>query len=418
MAETHALHDLFQNRNSEIEPMNDSSKSVPIRLLIFLVLIGGIVGCEMPDEAVFAEAGTELPDLGQTELGRFQAGLALFEKVYSPEEGLGPLFNENQCSACHTVPATGGTTGFEFVTKATRFENGVCDPLTEEGGENIRTNATPALKALGIEKEEIPPSATEVGRFSTPFLFGLGLVEAIADETILEREDPDDSDGNGISGRPGRTPDGRLARFGRKAELATILEFVDTALRFEMGLTTPLRTEEETINGTPVPPGTDPAPDPEISQDALELLTDFVRFLAPPAPAPPRSDAHRDTLEAGEQLFEDIGCAECHTPSMRTGSNEIPALDHKTVKLYSDLLLHDLGPETTDVCGYTARPEEVRTEMLMGLGQRQFFLHNGRAQQLEDAILLHGGEAQRARDAFAELTFLRQLFLLEFLRSL
>ncbi len=389
-----------------------------MRFCASAMLAVALTTCHAPEASVFAEPGSPLPGLGQTELGRFQAGRALFEKVHTPEEGLGPLFNENQCSACHTRPASGGTTGFEFVTRATRFSDGHCDPLTGEGGENIRTQATPLLRAHGIESEVVPPSATEVGRFSTPFLFGLGLVEGIPDGTISRGEDPDDADGDGISGRVGRTADGRLARFGRKAEVATILEFIDAALRFEMGLTTPLKVEEETTNGAPFPSGADPAPDPEVNHETLGLLTDFVRLLAPSAPATPHSGAHRDTLEAGKKLFMDIGCADCHTPSMRTGPNDNSALDRKVVSLYSDLLLHDLGPVTADVCGHTARPEEVRTEMLMGLGYRQFFLHNGKAFDLTEAIQAHGGEGRRSRDAFEQLSFLHQYFLVEFLKSL
>lgn len=396
-----------------------ASHRANLRRLALASLVSGIAACASGSDQVSGEPGTPLPGLSEAQLGEFQAGLALFDKVYTPEEGLGPLFNENQCSACHTVPASGGTTGFERVVKATRFEGpGACDALSHEGGENIRSQATPLLKAHGVEREVIPPSATEVGRFLPPFLFGLGLVEAIPDETILSREDPDDLDRDGISGRAGRTPDGRLARFGRKAEFATVTEFIDGALRFEMGLTTPRNPEEETINGVPVPPGTDPAPDPEVGQGTLDLLTAFVRFLVPPGRATPRSTAHRDTLAAGERLFHAMGCAQCHTPSLRTGPSDVPALHRKTVNLYSDLLLHDMGPALTDVCGVAASPAEVRTEMLMGLRHRDIYLHDGRTGDLAEAVLAHGGEAQDARDAFAGLTWLRQQYVLIFLRSL
>jgi len=384
-----------------------------------VVVVGGFAACAPPADAVYGEPGAPLPGLDGAELAEVHAGAALFDKVFTPEEGLGPLFNENQCSACHTDPASGGTGGREEVVKATRYEGpGACDALSREGGENIRKQATPLLRAHGVERETIPPSATERGEFTAPPLFGLGLVEAIADETILAREDPDDSDADGISGRAGRTADGRLARFSRKAEVATLLEFIDSALRFEMGLTTPLKTEEETINGTPMPPETDPAPDPEIDQRTLALLTTFVRFLTPPARAMPRSEAHSDSVAWGQQLFDGLGCPACHTPSMRTVSSEIPALDRKTVNLYSDLLLHDMGPALADVCGFTATPAELRTEMLMGLSHRSFFLHDGRAFDLREAILEHGGEAQRARDAFSGLGWLSQLYVVMFLQSL
>ena len=385
-----------------------------------VVVVEGFAACTPQADAVYGEPGAPLAGLDGAELAEFHAGAALFDKVFTPEEGLGPLFNENQCSACHTEPASGGTGGpQEEVVKATRYEGpGVCDALSREGGENIRKQATPLLRAHGVERETIPPSATERGEFTTPPLFGLGVVEAIPDETILAKEDPEDSDADGISGRAGRTADGRLARFSRKAEVATLLEFIESALRFEMGLTTPLKTEEETINGTPVPPETDPAPDPEADQRTLALLTTFVRFLTPPARAVPRSEAHRDSVATGQRLFDELGCTACHTPSMRTGPSKIPALDRKTVNLYSDLLLHAMGPALADVCGFTATPAEIRTELLMGLRHRSVFLHDGRAFDLREAILEHGGEAQRARDAFSRLGWLSQEYVVMFLQSL
>lgn len=394
------------------------ASAVVARLVRTAVAAAVLGGCA-PDDPVGAEPGAPLPGLTEAELAEFRAGAALFNRVYSPEEGIGPLFNENQCSACHTSPAPGGTTGFERVVKGTRFgEDGVCDPLAHEGGENVRTQATPLMRALGVERQEDPPSATEIGRFTTPFLFGLGLVEAIPDQTILAREDPGDADGDGVSGRAGRTVDGRLGRFGRKAELATIADFNDTALRFEMGLTTPSSPSEVAHEGRPMPPEADPAQDPEVDEATVRLLEAFVRYLAPPAPAAPRSEAHGDTIEAGRELFQRIGCADCHVPTMRTGPSDVPALDRKTVALYSDLLLHDMGPDLASVCGVAASPAETRTEMLMGLHHRDIYLHDGRASTVEDAILAHGGEARRAREAFAALPWSWRQYVLTFLGTL
>ncbi len=365
------------------------------------------------------EPGSPLPGLPDTLLARFFAGRSLFDKVYTPEEGLGPMFNENQCSACHTSPASGGTGGFERVVKATRFDNisGKCDPLVNLGGENVRTQATPLMKKLGFERESIPDAATEVGHFLAPALFGLGLAEAVPERAIAARADPEDRDGDGISGRAAQTRGGRLGRFGRKAEFATLREFIETALRQEMGLTT-RGEDQETFNGRPVPREADPTPEPEVDSATVGLLTAFVRFLAPPAPLPPRSGPQRDTLEAGRRVFESIGCASCHVPTMRTGRNPIRALDRKTVALYSDLLLHDMGPGLANVCSFDASPTELRTAILAGLSSRDFYLHDGRAIDLRDAIMAHGGEAQRARDAFAQLPWLRQEYLIRFLKSL
>jgi CxxC motif-containing protein (DUF1111 family) len=384
-------------------------------LLSFALLV---VACEPASLEVAGEPGTPLPGLGEEDIGRFHAGRAIFNRIFTPEQGLGPAFNENQCSACHTVPAVGGTTGFERIVKATRYEGpGACDLLVNEGGENVRTQVTPQLRAHGGAPESIPSSATEVGRFLPPFLFGLGLIEAIPEETILARADPDDEDDDGVSGRAARGPDGRLTRFGRKADVATLEDFTRSALRHEMGLTT-RSNDRDLVGGTLAPPGTDPVPEPEVDERAIELLVAFVRFLAPTAPAPERSRAHADTLSAGERLFGQIGCTKCHTPTMRTGPSDVAAINRKTVQLYSDLLLHDMGPDLANVCARDAAPAELRTTPLMGLGHRQFLLHDGRALDLREAILAHGGEARSARDAFARIHWLNQEYLLIFLRSL
>ncbi|HEX6309265.1 MAG TPA: di-heme oxidoredictase family protein [Longimicrobiales bacterium] len=377
-----------------------------------------VSACGSGTPPVAGVAGAPLPDLAEAEAARFLAGKALFNRVFTPEDGLGPAFNENQCSACHTVPAEGGTTGFERVVKATRTdEAGRCDLLIAEGGENVRTQATPLLRAAGIERESDPPGAAHRGRFLPTFLFGLGLVEAIPDEVIAARADPHDRNGDGISGRAARGADGRLTRFGRKSDIGTLEDFTRSALRLEMGLTT-RADERDLVNGAPPPDGADPAPEPEVDPETVALLTDFVRYLAPPAPAPPRSPAHADSIARGRRLFESIGCIQCHTPALRTGPHTSTALRYRTIQLYSDLLLHDLGPGLANVCAFDAGPRELRTAMLMGLQHRSFYLHDGRAIDLRDAILAHGGEAQAIRDRFAGLPWLEQEKLILFLRSL
>ena len=377
-----------------------------------------VAGCGEPPEAVGGEPGAPLPGLPVEALAEFHAGRALFDKVFLPEEGLGPLFNENQCSACHTVPASGGTTGFERIIRAARQDGERCDELHAEGGENVRTQATPLLRLRGIAKQEIPSSATQVARFLPPPLFGLGLIEAIPERTILSREDPDDANGDGISGRAGRTEDGRVARFGRKAEFATIAEFVESALQLEMGLTTPGRMSEGALGGAPVPSSADPAPEPEIGPERIALLTAFVRYLVPPAPTPTRSTAHEDSLRAGRQLFERAGCSACHTPTMATGKADLSALHRRGVALYSDLLLHDMGPALENVCAHGASSRELRTAALMGLRHRDRLLFDGRTSDLREAINAHGGEAARSRERFDGLSWSAQEILLAFLRSL
>jgi CxxC motif-containing protein (DUF1111 family) len=362
--------------------------------------------------------GDPVPGLTPDELSRFRQGEALFNKVFTPEEGLGPLFNENQCSACHTDPAPGGT-GDQFVTKATHWSapDG-CDLLTASGGENVRSRATPALAARGISREFVPPGATEVGEFVVPYLFGLGLAEALPEQTLLALADPDDENGDGISGRLARTADGRMGLFGRKGDLATLEDFSAGAFFLEMGITNPHYPGPETVDGAPLPPGTDPAPDPEVGQDEVELVTDFVRYLAPLAQRLPRDSEGREQVQRGEKIFGESGCTACHVPVLVTGPNPVDALSRKAVAFYSDFLLHDLGEEVSGVCGPDAAPTEHRTGILMGLGLRGLYLHSGDATSLEEAILRHGGEALEARNAFQGLSELDRYYLIRFLNTL
>ncbi len=369
-----------------------------------------------PTNAVSAAPGEPLPGLGEEDLGRFLLGRAVFERLAVPEEGLGPLFNAERCSACHNVPASGGS-GTLLVTRATRFSAGRCDVLENEGGDNIQQHATPLLSARGIASEHVPADASGVAHIVAPPLFGLGLIAAIPDAEIAARADSADADGDGISGRVGRTPNGRSGRFSRKEDVASIPDFIDTALRFEIGLTTPTHPVEEKPNGVPLPTGVDPMPEPEIEQRGIDLLRDYVRFLAPP-PREPLSGAAADSTARGAQLFQRIGCASCHTPALRTAKSERAVFDRRSVPLYSDLLLHDMGTAMGDICGHNAAPAEWRTSPLWGLRFRTLLLHNGRATTPRAAILAHDGEAQRARDAFTQLDAASQTLLLRFLASL
>lgn len=390
-------------------------------LLVPALLI--VSGCEDHEAEsrqprVAGRAGEPVPGLTPEELIRFRQGEALFNRVFTPEEGMGPLFNENQCSACHTDPAAGGT-GDQFVTKATRFSpvEG-CDLLVLVGGENIRSRSTPLLASHGILREEVPAQATEVAEFVVPFLFGLGLAEAIPQETLRGLADPDDLDGDGISGRLGRTLEGEVGRFGRKADFATLEDFNAGAFFLEMGMTNPLYPGPETLSGRPLPEGADPVAGVEVDQGTLEVVTDFTRFLAPLARRIPSDPEGQAQVARGEELFGVLGCTACHVPVLETGEHPVAALSHKAVAFYSDFLLHDLGPEVSGVCGPGASPREHRTGILMGLGQRELFLHSGDATSLEEAIQRHGGEAEGAREAFRRLSEVERYYLIRFLESL
>jgi CxxC motif-containing protein (DUF1111 family) len=373
-----------------------------------------LCGCKTQQEP---KPGEPLQGLTPEQMAQFAHGKKVFQRVFVPEDGLGPLFNGNSCAECHENPAVGGS-GDEVEVHATRFNGvGACDELFQEGGPVIQQDATPLLRAKGIQKEAVPPLAI-AGRRSSPPVFGLGLVDAISEVSILLRERPPGSTPGGIHGHANRSIDGRVGRFGRKAAVAALFDFNAGAFPQEMGITTPLAPTEETINGTPVPPETDPAPDPEISLEDLEGVTAFVRFLAPPPQQTFTNYQDRKLARHGQKLFKQLACAECHVPKMQTARSAIKALDRKWVNLYSDLLLHDMGPESADICLQQAGPQEFRTEMLMGLRFREQFLHNGSAGTVQEAIEGHGGEAQASRDRFKGLSLYNKAALLKFLQKL
>ncbi len=357
--------------------------------------------------------GGPLPFLTASQQHGFRQGNAVFQTSFTPATGLGPLFNARSCAECHEDPVVGGV-GDEVETHATAYHVGVCDDLARIGGPVIQDSMTPALaQFLGIEKEPVPPEATAIARRTTPSVLGFGLLDAVPESEILAAADPDDRNGDGISGRPNRLPDGRIGRFGRKAQIATLHEFTSGAFINEMGITSPAEPREQTIRDTPLPSGVDPAPDPELGQAGLDAAEAFMRLLAPPPP----TLASFAELQ-GRKVFASVGCTGCHAPLLRTGSSPVRALSYTTVSAYTDLLLHDMGPELADICLGQAEPAEFRTEPLMGVQYKEAFLHDGRAPSIEAAIQLHAGEAAGARDRFLALSPQERAALLRFVSGL
>jgi CxxC motif-containing protein (DUF1111 family) len=357
--------------------------------------------------------GDPLPRLDAAQLARFNQGREVFDSVFTPETGLGPVFNSTGCGECHENPVAGGV-GDEVELHATAFHPPLCDPLVDEGGFVIQLKVTPALKAaLGIDSEPFPPSATSRAMRTTPVVFGRGLLDLVPESEILAHADPDDRDGDGISGRANHFFDGRVGRFGRKALVPTLAEFNAGAFSAEMGITSPSVPTEETVGGKPIPAGVDPVPEPELGQDAVDRADDFVRFLGAPTPLKASSAAKH-----GRKLFGSVGCARCHLPSLRTGDSPIAALSHRKFPAYTDLLLHDMGAELADICLGQATPSEFRTEPLMGARVLERFMHDGRATSIEQAIQLHGGEAAHARDGFLRLSQADQAALVAFIKTL
>ena len=377
-----------------------------------------LAGCEQPSEPEPPVApGDPVPGLSEEERGRFLLGKALFDRLATQDEGLGPLFNAERCVSCHDSPASGGSGTQVLVLKATRYADGRCEVLRDVGGDNIQLQATELLLAHGLGPETIPEQATDSVYVVAPPLYGLGLIEAVPEAVLEGLADPDDADGDGISGRFPRLVDGRSARFGRKGDAADVAGFIDTALRFELGLTTPGNPVEETVNGVPIPPEADPMPEPEMDAQGLGLLVDFVRFLGAPAPEA-LYGADAEAAARGGVLFEEVGCAGCHVAELRTGESDVPALSGQVLRLYSDLLVHDLGIGDGDVCGVDVGPGELRTTPLWGLRYRDRYMHDGTATDLAASISAHGGEGAASRDAFQGLTEGDQAALLRFLSSL
>jgi len=389
---------------------------------LFLVplLIAVATACErqLPTGDLLAKAGGSslgrpLAGLKTEERRLFDRGSVVFATEFTPQTGLGPLFNSTSCAECHEDPVAGGA-GDEVEVHATALQGTVCSDLSAVGGPVIQQTVTAVLHdSLGINVEPVPIAATGTGLRTTPSILGFGLLDAVPEAAILTRADPDDRDGDGISGRPNMTADGHVGRFGRKAQVATLREFNATAFVMEMGVTNPESDVEQTVDGRPLPLGVDPTPDPELSQADLDAAIAFVRFLAPPAP-----QGITVAIAASRQEFIQIGCAGCHVPYLKTGPNPVKALSDQTVPAFTDLLLHDMGPNLADICLAQALPSEFRTEPLMGLRFKTAFLHDGRATSIEQAIDFHGGEGAAARDRFEALPVGERAAIVRFLRGL
>ena len=298
-------------------------------------------------------------------------------------------------------------------------------------------------------KIEQPDFATELAnrnvifRIPTP-VFGAGLIEMIPDSALLANQAANATAKSslGIRGRAnfqvaGRAVtaqmnhngnDGTISRFGWKAQNKSLLIFSGEAYNVEMGITNDLfQTEREETEGcqyADIPNSfTDmTATTPSAVLSAIEKFSFFMRMMAPPAPSLEVPGATPASIAAGKNLFTTTGCAFCHTPSLKTGSARMTALAYKDVNLYSDLLLHDMGVGLSDgVSQGEAGPREFRTAPLWGLGQRIFFLHDGRTSDLIVAVRAHqsnGSEASTVVTRFNKLTETQKQQLLNFLRSL
>ncbi|TMA26558.1 MAG: hypothetical protein E6J78_13520 [Deltaproteobacteria bacterium] len=390
--------------------------------------------------------GDPLPGLTPAQQTAFQNGKAAFVKMETPADGLGPIFNENSCLACHLGPAGGAANGAAGGTTErleTRFGMSFhgghqFDPLVNEGGSLMQDHAigaaAPYLTAAGIVPtpycqnlvfvpETVPDDANVMtGRRSIP-LFGLGLVDAVPDSTLVALSTFENTlfpDTAGVLSTLINVDTGQpaIGRFGWKAQVPTLHVFGGDAYLNEMGVTNPSFPNEScpqgdcsTADGHPL--SCNPAPALNDDGSDVQNFTNFMQLLAPP----PRGPVGFDEV-MGEIIFAGIGCAQCHTPTLITGASPIGALDHVQFQPYSDFLLHDMGSLGDGITQNQATGQLMRTQPLWGLRAQTSFLHDGRALTLSDAIIAHDGQGYGAAASFGLLDDTSRALLLAFLNSL
>ena len=421
------------------------------------------------DESVnaFGEAAPNLE--GDKDLF-FVTGNAFFKRnwVTPPAstadlDGLGPLFNARSCSSCHLLDGKGAPPKgpdeqpIDLLFRLSRPADGVNGPVSDKNyGGQFNPDAVLGVEPEGdvhVSYEEIPGTYADGTPYSlrkpiykfdnlaygdfpedlmispriAQHLVGLGLLEAIDEAKLKELADPYDEDKDGISGRINYVFDQAknelvVGRFGWKANQPTVRQQTALAFREDIGITSELFPDELCAENQEQCKQSESGGHPELAPDILDRVTLYTQTLAVPGR---RNWDETDVLK-GKKAFIEIGCASCHIPKLKTGKHaEHPALSDQTIFPYTDLLLHDMGEGLAD-----GRPDgkatgnEWRTPPLWGIGLvkvvsgHTFFLHDGRARNLEEAILWHGGESEASRDKFTKLSKEERSNLIKFLNSL
>ena len=402
-------------------------------------------------------------NLTSDEIARFRIGDTFFTApwdaapgVSAERDGLGPTYLATSCAACHvadgrgSVPGTPGDEGMAILRFVDadgqgtvlddyhlQLQPAAIDDVPAEGTFVISwveesgtyPDGTPfslrrPIVEVDADDETLVAAAARGVRVAPP-LIGLGLLDAIPDEDIRALADPDDADGDGISGTVHDLDQGdgttAIGRFGFKANVATIEEQVAIAYLLDMGITSPVLPTENCPAVQVACRASESGGTPEISQGRFDDVVFYSATLAPPS-RPFSEDA---SVLAGSELFDDLGCAACHVRRYETGDHSIDALAGQTIYPYTDLLLHDMGEGLSDGrADGLATASEWKTPALWGLGLTRTvnrsagFLHDGRARSIEEAILWHGGEAQGARDEFMALSAENRDLVLVFLKSM
>lgn len=379
-------------------------------------------------------------------------------------DGLGPLFNAGNCSACHFKDGRGRPPeepNEALLSMLVRL--GVPGRTAEGGpmpeptyGDQLQENGilgVPAEGSTRIAYVEVPGSFADGTPFSlrrptytieelgygplhpdvqlsprtAPFLVGLGLLEAVPEETILGLADPDDRDGDGISGRPNRVWDvtrraPALGRFGWKANQPSLRQQNAAAFVGDMGITSSMFPDEACTARQEKCLAAPTGPAPQLREALFDQVTYYTHTLAVPG----RRDVDAPDVRRGRGLFETARCARCHVPTLETGAvDAFPELSRQIIHPFTDLLLHDMGPELADGRpDFEASGTEWRTPPLWGIGlvqkvnRHSYFLHDGRARGFAEAILWHGGEATRSRELFVAMPKADRDALIAFLESL
>lgn len=412
-----------------------------------------------------------VPKLSSTDELLFFVGNSFFNQnwVQAPStttarDGLGPFFNAKSCSGCHfkdgrgQPPATIGQLSEGYLLRLSipgstanggplgeplygnQFQDNAINNVPREGLFEITYEIISGAYADGstysLRKPIIQFTELNYGAMSpnvlvsprvAPQMIGLGLLEAIDEKTILSFADENDANNDGISGRPNYVWDcisqqKQIGKFGWKANEPNILQQISGALNGDIGISSPYFSDQHILPGQSAAKKAPQGGSPEMENDDLEKLHLYSATLAVPA----RRDVANDNVLAGKQIFNNLKCNSCHIDKIVTGTHpKFSVLSNQTIHPYTDLLLHDMGEGLADNRpDYLATGTEWRTPPLWGIGLFQtvnkhtYYLHDGRARNIEEAILWHGGEAEKAKQNFVQLPQQERSQLLLFLNSL
>lgn len=392
-------------------------------LFLILLFVFSLVACEKimpasPNDDELLDGPVDGLTHAQS-LQHLRGDVAFNDQIFTAETGLGPVFVATSCGSCHA----GDGKGHPFTT-LTRFgqTDSTGNQFLEQGGPLLQNRALP-----GFKPEQIPFGAT-YAKFTPPIASGLGFLDLVSDADILAMTDPNDVDGDGISGVPNWNfipsyinPNANaikqggkyICKLGKKASVYNLLQQTVTAYNQDIGITSVFN---------PLDVYSLKEIDPEIPTNTVHDVVFYLQTLK----APIQRNQNDATVQYGKNIFTQIGCVSCHKPTLKTGFSNIESLSNKEFHPYTDLLLHKMGGNLAeDYTEGNAKNDEWRTAPLWGLGLAKvsqggdyFLLHDGRAKSIEEAIAYHGGEASSRRDNYYALSESDKNAVLKFLQSL